>query len=432
MRPFSLYDCTSGTARLPRRNTPRFYPSNQFGKDHSSSYSLHTDSLTWHWTASLIKLTLNLGQTEAASRRKIAARLCLLSFAIAATTLFPAHAQAWQQNTAEIAALPDSPQPTAGPQAEAPNPAPASIHGTVADRDGTAYEGVRITLTRPGPAFPIQKSTTSDTAGHFEFTDLPQGPYELTIDASGFSTQKLTGKLHPGENYEVPKITLLVSTANSSVEVTASRYEIAQEELKQEEKQRVFGAIPNFYVVYAPNAPPLTTGQKFHLALRNEIDPFTFLVTGAASGIQMADGDFKGYGQGAQGFAKRYGANYADDFIGTMLGGAVFPSIFKQDPRYFYKGTGSKKSRALYAIGSAFICRGDNGRRQFNYSGILGSLAAAGISNIYYPSADREGAELTFRNTAYGIGGSAVGNLFQEFLVRKLTPKVPDYSNTKP
>lgn len=346
-------------------------------------------------------------------------------------TALPGQSQESPGSHAEIPTLPDAPLAATVAQPENPEIATASIHGTVADRDGTAYEGVHVTLTRPGPAFPIKISATTDAGGHFTFTQLAPGPFEINVDASGFSAQKLTGTLHSGESYEAPKFTLLVSSANSSVEVTASRYEIAQEELKEEEKQRVFGAIPNFYVVYAPNAPSLTTKQKFHLTWRNEIDPFTFLVTGAISGIQMAEDDFKGYGQGAQGYAKRYGANYADDFIGNMLGGAAFPSIFRQDPRYFYKGTGSTKSRAIYAVESAFICRGDNGRRQFNYSGILGSLAAAGISNIYYPSADRNGAGLTFRNTAYGIGGSAIGNLFQEFLVRKLTPKVPDYS-TKP
>ena len=103
------------------------------------------------------------------------------------------------------------------------------------------------------------------------------------------------------------------------------------------------------------------------------------------------------------------------------------PSVLKQDPRYFYKGTGTTRSRALYAVANAVICKGDNGHWQTNYSSILGGVAAGGISNFYYPSADRNGVTLTIENTALGIAGSAIGNLFQEFLVRRLTPHLPDY-----
>jgi hypothetical protein len=119
------------------------------------------------------------------------------------------------------------------------------------------------------------------------------------------------------------------------------------------------------------------------------------------------------------------GAGYADTVSGTFLGGAVFPALLKQDPRYFYKGTGSKRSRILYAIANAVICKGDNRRWQANYSNILGSLAAGGISNLYYPQSNR-GAALTFENTAIGIGGTAVANLFQEFVVKKFTRNVPN------
>src|SRR5207248_1915027 len=127
-------------------------------------------------------------------------------------------------------------------------------------------------------------------------------------------------------------------------------------------------------------------------------------------------------GQGAAGYGKRFGASYADLASSTFFGSAIFPSLLKQDPRYFYQGTGSRKSRALHAIASAFICRGDNKRWQPNYSSILGTLAASGLSNAYYPEKDR-GVALTFENTAIGTGGNAVINLLQEFVVRKMTPK---------
>jgi hypothetical protein len=154
-------------------------------------------------------------------------------------------------------------------------------------------------------------------------------------------------------------------------------------------------------------------------------------VAGAA-GVEQAQNHFEGYGQGAEGYAKRFGAGYADTITGTFIGGAILPSLLKQDPRYFYKGQGSIESRALYAIANSVICKGDNRRWQVNYSNILGSLAAGGLSNLYYPSDDRNGAGLTFENAAIGIGSTAVANLFQEFLIRKLTPKLPKHEPNKP
>jgi hypothetical protein len=162
------------------------------------------------------------------------------------------------------------------------------------------------------------------------------------------------------------------------------------------------------------------------------IDPVTIAFVGGAAGVQQAQNHFEGYGQGAQGYAKRFGAGFADTVSGTFIGGAILPSLLKQDPRYFYKGTGSKTARILYAIANAVICKGDNRRWQANYSGILGSLAAGGISNLYYPAQDRDGAALTFENAALGIGGSAISNLFQEFVVKKLTPRVPDNGTARP
>jgi hypothetical protein len=195
----------------------------------------------------------------------------------------------------------------------------------------------------------------------------------------------------------------------------------------------VLGVIPNFYVSYVPGAVPLTTKQKFEIAWKTVIDPVTLVVlVGGAAGVEQAENHFSGYGQGAQGYAKRYGAGYADTITGTFIGGAILPSLLKQDPRYFYKGTGSTPSRILYAVANAVICKGDNGHWQTNYSNILGSLASGGISNIYYPAADRNGAGLTFENAAIGIGATAVTNLLQEFVIRKLTPKVPNRNPTNP
>jgi hypothetical protein len=275
------------------------------------------------------------------------------------------------------------------------------------------------------------REATTDGNGRFNFDGVPPGAFKLTVSSNGFATQVVTGTLGAGESHEAEEIVLAVSSANTEIDVTATQQEIATEELKQEETQRVLGVIPNFYVTYVPNAPPLTRRQKYNLAWKSSIDPVTLLAVGFFAGIEQATNSFAGYGQGAQGYGKRYGAGFADSFIGNMIGGAILPAWWKQDPRYFYKGTGTTRSRAEYAIANAVVCKGDNGHWQANYSAILGGLAAGGISNLYYPPGDR-GATLVFENALIDTGMSAVGNLFQEFVVRKLTPHVPNYVAGRP
>jgi carboxypeptidase family protein len=333
------------------------------------------------------------------------------------------------------AGLPDAPQAQfpSGPSAASIVPEEtntSSIHGVVVDKDGSVYQGVQITLTSTSPSKKI--SATSDADGRFAFENLPAGRYKLIYSGQGFATQVVSLELHTGETLEAPSVTLLFSSATTDVQVNASTEEIAEAQLKEEEQQRIFGAIPNFYVVYQPNPAPLSSRQKFRLAWRTSIDPVTFLISGAFAGVEQAANTFPGYGQGSQGYAKRYGAAYADSFIDTMIGSAILPSLLKQDPRYYYKGTGTTRSRILYAIANSVICKGDNGRWQFNYSGILGGAAAGGISNLYYPAADRNGISLTLENTALGIAGGAIQNLFQEFLVRKLTPKASKSTASQP
>ncbi|HVB35330.1 MAG TPA: carboxypeptidase-like regulatory domain-containing protein [Patescibacteria group bacterium] len=291
-----------------------------------------------------------------------------------------------------------------------------SISGTVVDSSGGTVARARIKLTRGNQS--AGQEVSSEAGGQFSFTNIASGPFEITITAAGFATQTISGTLRPGEAYSAGEITLAVAAAVSEVRVGPR---IAEEQIKVQEQQRVLGLIPNFYVSYIPNAVPLSPKQKFELAWKTTLDPVTFVLTGAVAGIEQSQNDFSGYGQGAQGYGKRYGASYADVVASTFIGGALLPSLLKQDPRYFYKGSGSTRSRILYAIANSVICKGDNGRWQPDYSGILGSLAAGGISDLYYPAANRNGAALAFQTTAIGIGESAAANLLQEFLLRKLT-----------
>jgi len=307
--------------------------------------------------------------------------------------------------------------------AQLPDPSlPGTIHGTIVDPNGTAVAGARVKLTRQDQS--ANQEAQSGDDGQYSIANIAPGPYQLSITAEGFATKTSSGVLHSGENIVVPQITLALTTEVTEVRVELSPIELAQEQMKDEEKQRVLGFIPNFYVSYVPNAAPLNTRQKFELAWKSTLDPVTFGITGAVAGIQQANNQFSAYGQGAQGYAKRYGASYADVVTNTFIAGAILPSLLKQDPRYFYKGTGSKRSRILYAIANSVICKGDNGHWQANYSAIFGGLAAGGISNLYYPANDR-GAGLTFENEAIGIAGSAAANLLQEFVIRKLMPHAP-------
>ena len=297
------------------------------------------------------------------------------------------------------------------------------------DQTGASIAGAHVKLARADQS-PQQEALAGDD-GQFSFANIAPGPFQLTIEAPGFAPQTVSGTLHPGEKQVVTQIQLAVASAVTQVQVALSRVEVAEAELKEEEKQRILGVIPNYYVSYVPNALPLTPKQKFELAWKNAVDPVNFAIVGAFAGIQQAQNQFSGYGQGAEGYAKRYGASYADLATGSFFGDALFPALMKQDPRYFYKGTGSVRSRILYALANAVICKGDKGRWQASYSAILGSLAAGGISNLYYPPKNR-GVELTFEGAAIEIGESAVGNLFQEFVIRKFTPNAPKYRPAHP
>src|ERR1035437_883736 len=305
-----------------------------------------------------------------------------------------------------------------------------SISGTVVDQSGAVVAGARVMLTRDDQ-FPNQE-VLSAADGQFSFANIVPGPFRLTVTSAGFAAQAFSGMLHSGEIDTVPQIVLAVATNVTEVQVGVTQIEVAEEQMKVEEKQRVLRAIPNFYVSYVPDAVPLSSKQKFKLVWKTVVDPSIFAVVGGTAGVQQAQNHFREYGQVAQGYAKRFGAVYADTVTGTFIGGAILPSLLKRDPRYFYKGSGSTPSRILYAIANAVICKGDNGRWQANYSNILGSLAAGGISNLYYPANDREGAELTFENAGIGVGTTALTNLLQEFLIRKLEPKARNHDPSKP
>jgi hypothetical protein len=165
---------------------------------------------------------------------------------------------------------------------------------------------------------------------------------------------------------------------------------------------------------------PLTPKLKFRLALKVSVDPITIFGAAFMAGVNQAF-DRPGYQQGMIGYAQRFGQEYADGVTDIMFGGAILPTLLHQDPRYYYQGTGTVKSRTLHALSNPFICKGDNGHWQPNYSSIGGDLASSAISNLYYPKADR-GVGPTFESVLITTAERAGSSLFQEFVLRKLTP----------
>jgi hypothetical protein len=307
-------------------------------------------------------------------------------------------------------------------------PSVGSISGTVLDVTGTPVSGAEIRLTR-GATTPVQVTSTAQD-GRFSYTDVAPGAFDLSVALAGFKTKTVSGNLLAQQSYAAPAITLEVAPVVTDVSVRLTVEEIATEQIRQQEQQRLLAVIPNFYTSYVADAAPMNTKQKFGLAWKAAIDPTSFLIAGIIAGGQQANNSMPGYGQGAAGYANRFGAAYGDFFIGTYISNAILPSILKQDPRYFYKGTGTIKARIRYALAMSVITKGDNGHWQPNYSGILGSMAAGGISNLYYPEGSRHGFQTTLNNTLIGIGTNAGVNILQEFVFRKLTPKAPPTSGT--
>ena len=309
-------------------------------------------------------------------------------------------------------------------------PSLGSIAGSVRNAHGEAVLGASITVIGQDVSF--NRVLLVDSHGGFAFTELGPGNYKVTINtAHSAQPVSVDVMLRAGERRELPIIGTHIATSSTTVQVMAGLGDVAQAQVKQQEKQRILGIVPNFFSSYIWDAAPMSSKQKFHLTLRSNTDPISLLLVGAVAGIEQTHNTFPGYGQGSEGYAKRFGAAYADAMVSKMMSRAILPSLLHQDPRYFYQGSGSVRSRIAHALTSAIICRGDNGRLQPNYSQVFGSLAATGISNLYRAPGDRT-ASLTIRNGLMMTAATAAENLMREFVSRKLTPNVPGFANGKP
>jgi hypothetical protein len=319
-------------------------------------------------------------------------------------------------------------QPDATQLPNAPSAlATASIFGTITDTDKAAIPGADISLERSHTKV-ILSETKTDGNGDFRFPSVAPGNYVVRIKAHNFSSWRIEDiDLAPDQTLTLEPIELGVESLDATVDAITVE-DLAEQQITAEEHQRILGILPNFFVSYVPNAQPLTRKQKFKLALVISRDPLTFMTTGITAGIEQAQGDFAGYGPGFGGYAQRYAASYGDRIDATFFSAAIYPSIFKQDPRYYYRGHGHIITRALYAISTVVICKGDNGKWQPNYSNVFGNLTAAGISALYYPPSSRHSVQVTVSNTLLGMAEGSIGTLFQEFLLKHVThgsPKQP-------
>jgi len=294
-----------------------------------------------------------------------------------------------------------------------------SIMGTVIDSNNDTIPNATVVLQNP-VGDPLTAVTKDD--GSFAFHDVTPGvAYPITIAAAGFAEWSSSVSIEPGEEKSLAEVTLRMLAVHRAVTVTYSSKEVAAEQIKAEEHQRVLGFIPNIYVTYEPHPEPLTAKMKFHLAYKGLTHPTFFAFEGLWAGVEQA-AHTPDYRQGLEGYGLRFGANLASGSSEALFGNAILPSILHQDPRYFYRGSGTKGSRAWHAVMAPFVCQGDNGKSQPNYSQWGGSLISASLANTYYPESNR-GAGLVFRNFGTNMGLHVVLGLAQEFLLGKFTSR---------
>ncbi|HEY0263637.1 MAG TPA: carboxypeptidase-like regulatory domain-containing protein [Granulicella sp.] len=308
-----------------------------------------------------------------------------------------------------------------GQQISAPEPQAASLHGIITDTDGAFIPGAAITASTDTPA--DRRTSVSGSDGVFAISGLrPAVPYHLVVSAKGFADWTSPAiTLTPGQQLDLTEVKLTVGAVETSVTAVTSE-QLALEQVETAEHQRVLGVIPNFYVAYDKQFVPLSAKLKYQLAYRASTDVVSVIGAAFIAGIDQASASRPNYVQGAKGYGQRFGAAYAQGISDILIGGAVLPSLLHQDPRYFYQGTGTTKSRMIHALEAPFVAKGDNGRWQFNYSSIGGDLATGALANTYYPNRDR-GVGLVFTSAAITTGGRIANALAQEFFLSKYTTR---------
>ena len=276
----------------------------------------------------------------------------------------------------------------------------------LADDPHLAPPAVSVPAGNPSSAIPAAVSPVAD------LPDDPSASLDLSLDP---------GVVDPGTLKGPQAAQAGQSTAgdSSSKAEQDADHQKAEEQLKEQEHQRVMGVMAAFNTTINRDALPLSPGQKFQLFFKSQTDPWPFALTAVVAGIGQADDDHHEYGQGFQGYAKRYGADYTDAFIGNFFGNAVLTSLWHEDPRYFQKGTGSYSSRALWAATATVWCKRDNGSWGPNYANVVGNLIGAAIANVYYPASERTATDTITRGltvSAEGVVGAEMIEFWPDIL----------------
>ncbi len=294
-----------------------------------------------------------------------------------------------------------------------------SIQGKVTDPSGAPIFGAVVTVEGGGGS----STTVTDMEGAFRISLLPPGNFNVKISASGMSDWTAESVAASAADTKPLLAVMQLAPTVTSMTVGLSPKELAEEQVKGETQQRVAGIIPNYFVAY-DNAASLSPQQKFTLSFKTLIDPATFAAVGITAGIQQIRNSYWQFGQGFEAYSERFGANYGSTATNLLLTSVLGASVLHQDPRYFYSGKGTKKQRAWYAVESAFRAKGDNGKWQPPYASVAGTVAAAELSDLYYPGS-RTQYTLLGRGLMFHFGGLIALNLGEEFFLKKFTSHAP-------
>jgi hypothetical protein len=322
---------------------------------------------------------------------------------------------------------------------EAPKAQGAQMFGDVIDSHDGLVPGAAVHASLTGPVKPgepaspaVERDIVSDSAGHFDLRDLPPGTWTITVSCAGYRKFQEPVLLKPGDHHEVEGVVLVIAEQSADVTVTMTVEQVAEQELHDQEHQRALAIFPNYNTSYVWNAAPMTAKQKFKLSFHSTLDPISFATAAAISGYQYGTNKYPDYGTGFSGYAQYYGAAWGTVFIGHTIGYAILPSLFHQDPRYFYMGPGGTvKERVVHAMASSVLCRGNSGHTEFNASHILGNFIAGYISRSYHPGKS-DAIGLAVDNTLIGVAGQAGVNIVREFVVKRISKGTPQYGMGKP
>jgi hypothetical protein len=294
-----------------------------------------------------------------------------------------------------------------------------SIQGKVTDPSGAPIFGAVVAVEGGGGS----STTVTDMEGAFRISLLPPGKFNVKISASGMSDWTTESVAASAADTKPLLAVMQLAPTVTSVTVGLSPEELAEEQVKRETQQRVARLIPNYFVAY-DNAAPISSQQKFSLSFKTLIDPATFAAVGITAGIQQVRNSYWQFGQGFEAYSKRFAADYGTTATNLLFTSAVGASVLHQDPRYFYSGKGTKKQRAWYAVESAFRAKGDNGKWQPPYASVAGTVAAAELSELYYPGS-RTQYTLLGRGLMFHFVGLIALNLGEEFFLKKFTSHAP-------